>query len=59
MKAGRAQEIMQGNDYIPVVFNGKNVMLQEINEPKEEATVYECDNHEHIQIVPLKKLKEK
>ncbi len=59
MNKQRAQEITQSADLIQVLYDGKPIYIQHVNENNDTARVYPLDDPEHEFEVNLENLVEK
>ena len=58
MNAQRAQEIAESPDMEAVTYNGVQVYIQHVDENNGTARVYDLNNPQNEQEVPLSSLKE-
>jgi small acid-soluble spore protein H (minor) len=53
MNIGRAKEIMDSSDNIKVTYEGKRVLIQNVDESAKMARIYWKDNPEQERDVPV------
>ncbi|WP_044895663.1 H-type small acid-soluble spore protein [Bacillus alveayuensis] len=58
MNVTRAKEILQSQTIIPVTYQGKEIIIQNVDEDTKTARVYFKENREEERTVPLSSLVE-
>lgn len=58
MNVTRAKEILESPTMIPVTYQGKQIIIQNVNEQEKTARVYFNENREEERTVPVSELVE-
>ncbi|MEW5321643.1 H-type small acid-soluble spore protein [Geobacillus thermoleovorans] len=58
MERLRAKRIAEAGEIVPVMYKGKQVVIQHVDDEREMVRVYFTDESEHEQDVPVRLLEE-
>ncbi|ABO66735.1 MULTISPECIES: H-type small acid-soluble spore protein [Geobacillus] len=59
METLRAKRIAEAGEVVPVMYEGKSVIIQHVDEEQEMARIYFVDEPEREQDVPVRLLEER